>query len=168
MIGYKQNPLSPKLNIRWLGALLFVCGYWMNMPACADEARRIAANHAENWNESLRSGRIDEVMALYSELRSTVIAPGGLIAGSCSEIEAFWRPYLKVQKFRTHLKLLSAHFNPYAGGEQKDVVIASYQVNANETNPSPLSSGKSTLGHLDAILKQETNGQWKTQLQQWH
>lgn len=165
MIGHKQNPSNPKLYIRWLGALLFVCGYGMSMPACADEARRIAANHAENWNESLRNGKIDEVMALYSGLRSTVIAPGGLIAGSCSEIEAFWRPYLTVQKVRARLELLSAHFNPYAGGEQKDVIIARYQVHTDETNPSPLSS--SALGHLDAILKQETNGQWKTQLQQW-
>lgn len=167
MIGYKQHASNPKFNVHWIGALLFVFGYGMSMPACADDASRIAANHAENWNESLRSGEVDQVMALYNRSSITVITPGGQIADSRSEIEAFWHQHLKAQKFRPHLKLLSADFNRLAGREQKHVVVARYQVSTDETHPSPLSFGKPRW-HLDAILKQETNGQWKTQLQQWY
>lgn len=108
------------------------------------------------------------MVALYATPSPTVITPSGEIAGSNAEIAVFWRKQLKTEKVHANFKLLSAHFNDFAGHKQEHVLIARYAVNTDERNQSPLNSGKQPLWHVDAILKQEANGQWKIQLQHWY
>jgi len=136
--------------------------------APSDDAKQIAERHAENWTQTLEAAQGEDIMALYASASPTVIFPSGRIVNSQSELENFWHGFLDSKGAKTRMTVADAHFNGTGEREQSNVVVAKYLVvRENQRSPYPIALTK-TQWRLDTVLTRQANGQWKTQLQNWH
>lgn len=154
--------IKPSRHWLWL-----VVSIWSTVIP-ADEARRIANQHANNWSQTLQTADIGDVMTLYDETHPTVIRPDGQLADTADEIARFWQVFLDKNPQHLSVNLMDAYFNRQNGLEPKNIVIARYKL----TNTAPQKQIGFTLGDYDrvinVILKRQASGQWKTLLQNWN
>ncbi|WP_150047713.1 MULTISPECIES: hypothetical protein [Methylomonas] len=138
------------------------------LAAASDDAKQIAQRHADNWTQTLEAAQGEDIMELYASSKPTVIFPSGRVVDSQPELENFWHGFLDSKGAKTRMTVADAHFNSTGGREQSNVVVAKYLVvRENQRRPYLFTLNK-TQWRLDTVLTRQTNGQWKTQLQNWH
>lgn len=146
---------KPNWAILWLTLLA--------LPAFADsdDVRTVAEANIAKWNTAFAKGRVEDIVALYSE-DAMLVQPDGEISKGSSQIRAFWQNLMG--KNLGHLNVDIEDVK----GEKADTIIT-------KTTLSDIKSLQNTQhvmkynydGVLYSVLKRQSDGTWKAQVQQW-
>lgn len=162
---YHDTPLFRLCSFNWRVVFLLALSF---QALAVDDAKHIASLHAENWRQTLLTGNVEEVLGLYDPGNALLIGPNGALAGSLSEMAAFWRSFIDKGGVKTNIQVVDAHFDVLANQRQDSTVVARLLLSRdNSDKPNRIYFVKQRW-HVDSILKRQTNGQWKTQLQNWY
>lgn len=147
--------------LHFLSLLASLAGAVISPCAHADNVIQIARQHIENWNQTLRSGNIDDILELYDSRQPMLLQPDGKVAINAVDIGRFWRLLLAKGDTQFRFNLLDVH-------KQEGMIIA--RVALSHTGlPQQTAFSEDHAGILIyCVITQQQNGQWKTQIQKWN
>jgi len=132
-------------------------------PALAgvDDARQVAEASVAQWNSAFAKGRVDDIVSLYAA-DAMLVRPDGSVSNSPGQIRAFWQALIDQNNGVFTIGIQDVK------GENADTVIT-------QTILSDVKSLQNTRhvmkynydGVLYSVLKRQSDGSWKAQVQQW-
>lgn len=124
-----------------------------------EDIRTIAANNAAEWNQAFADGKVDEIVSLYTT-DAILVQPNGKVSRDPGEIRNFWRTLIDQGAFKIDIVDVK--------GEKDDTIVTTTTLSDMKT----LQDSHQTLryhydGVLYSVLKRQSDGSWKAQVQQW-
>jgi len=146
-------------TLTWAGLLL--AGSILSAQAQADEARQVAEANAAQWNSALAKGTVDDIVALYAD-GAMLVRPDGEVSKGAGQIRAFWQNLIGDNR---HLLTVGIE---EAKGEKEGTVITRTTLSDVETLQNTQHVMKYNYdGVLYSVLKRQSDGTWKAQVQHW-
>lgn len=144
-----------------LSLLAGLAGAVISPAASADNVSQITRQHIENWNQTLQSGNIDDVLDLFDATQPMLLQPDGKVATTAVEIARFWRILLAKGDTKFRFDLVETH-------KQQGMIIA-YVILSHTglQRRAALPDGHDGM-LIYCVITQQKNGQWKTQIQKWN
>ena len=144
-----------------LRAGLLLAGSFLPALAGADDARQVAATHVAQWNSAFAKGKVDDIVALYAD-GAMLVQPDGEVSKGTGQIRAFW-----VNLIGQNRGLLTVDIEDVKG-EKEDTVITKTTLSDVQTLQNTQHVMKyNYAGVLYSVLKRQSDGSWKAQVQQW-
>lgn len=134
-------------------------GLWSAPGGAADDIRTIAATNAAEWNQAFAEGKVDEIVSLYTT-DAILVQPNGKVSRDRGEIRNFWQMLIDQGAFKIDIVDVK--------GEKDDTIVTTTTLSDLKT----LQDSHQTLryhydGVLYSVLKRQSDGSWKAQVQQW-
>lgn len=126
-----------------------------------DRIMGVAENAFSQWNEAIKKGRIDDILAFYTD-SAMVIQPDGSVSKRRGEIRAFWQNLLDKKSGVIALDITEVK------DDQNGTIVTTSHIS--DTKALSRTSGAmkySYDGVIYSVLKRQTDGSWKAQVQQW-
>jgi uncharacterized protein (TIGR02246 family) len=128
----------------------------------ADErAMGVAEKAAGQLNAALQKGRVDDIVSLYAD-NAMVIQPDGSVAKQRGDIRAFWQNLLDKKSGVMALDVVEARDD-----QDGTIVTTAHISDSKAMSTSPGVMKYSYDGVVYSVLKRQTDGSWKAQVQQW-
>jgi len=142
-------------------AILLMAGSVLPTFAGAEEARQVAEANIAKWNSAFAKGKVDDIVALYTE-SAMLVQPDGEVSKGAGQIRAFW-----VNLIGKNRGLLTVDIEEVRG-EKEDTVITKTTLSDVQTLQNTQHVMKYNYdGVLYSVLKRQSDGSWKAQVQQW-
>ena len=146
-------------TIRWAGLLL--AGLILPALAGVEDARQVAEANVAQWNSAFANGRVDDIVALYAE-GAMLVQPDGEVSKGTGPIRAFWQNLIGKNR-----GLLTVDIEEVRG-EKEDTIITRTTLSDVKTLQNTQHVMKYNYdGVLYSVLKRQSDGSWKAQVQQW-
>jgi ketosteroid isomerase-like protein len=134
------------------------------VPAQAGEndARRVAEANIAQWNSAFAKGKVDDIVSLYAA-NAMLVWPDGSVTKSPDEIRAFWNSMVDHRNGVFTIDIRDVK------GENADTVITQTIL----SDVKSLQNSRQVMkynydGVLYSVLKRQSDGSWKAQVQQWN
>jgi len=129
--------------------------------AGADDARRVAEANIALWNSAFAKGKADDVLPLYAA-NAMLLRPDGSVSKSPEQIRAFWQAMIDQNNGVLTIGIQDVK------GENADTVITRTIL----SDVKRLQNTRHVMkynydGVLYSVLKRQSDGSWKAQVQQW-
>ena len=146
---------------RSLGLLLTLVTSIANSPLHADDsARQIAETTAAQWNKAFADGKVDEILALYTD-NAILLLPNGQVSKGQGQIRAFWQDLIDQGAFAMDVVEVR--------GSGEGTIVATAKLSDVKTLPSAEHKVMTYRfgGVLQSVLRRQPDGSWKSQVQRW-
>lgn len=132
------------------------------MAATIDTPRQIAEANMAKWNDAFRQGRVDDIVALYTD-NAMLLAPNGKVSKSPAEIRAFWQALIENKADEFHFNVVDAR------NDKGDTIVTKTVLSTKH----PLAQQRQAMrfnydGELLSVFKRQKDGSWKTEVQRWN
>lgn len=125
-----------------------------------EDARQIAESNVAKWNEVLARGRVDEILAMYAD-NAMVLQPNGAVSKNSREIRAFWQTMIDKKAGVFSIGIVEAK------GEKEGTIVTKTILSDVKTLENAQQIKYNYDGVLYSVLKRQSDGSWKSQVQQW-
>jgi ketosteroid isomerase-like protein len=126
-----------------------------------DEAREVAEANIALWNSAFAKGKVDEIVSLYAP-DAMLVRPDGTVSANPAQIRAFWLGLLKDTGGVITVDIQDAK------GEAEGIIITRAKLTDIKTLQNTQHVMKYNYeGVLYSVLKRQSDGSWKAQVQQW-
>jgi ketosteroid isomerase-like protein len=126
-----------------------------------DSPRQIAESAAAQWNKAFADGKVDEILALYTD-NAILMQPNGKVSRGSGQIRAFWQNLIDQGEFAMDV-VDSRH-----SGEGTIVTTAKLSDVKILPTPEPQVMKYRFGGVLQIVLRRQPDGSWKSQVQRWN
>jgi uncharacterized protein (TIGR02246 family) len=147
---------------RSLGLLLaLVTTAGASQSQAEDSARQIAESAAAQWNKAFAHGKVEEILALYTD-NAILMQPNGKVSKGAGQIRAFWQNLIAQGEFAMDVVDVR--------GSGEDIIVTTAKLADVKTLPSPEPQVMKYRfgGVLQSVLKRQPDGTWKSQVQRWN
>jgi ketosteroid isomerase-like protein len=126
-----------------------------------DSSRQIAESAAAQWNKAFEHGKVDEILALYTD-NAILLQPNGQVSRGTGQIRTFWQNLIAQGEFALDV------VDVRDSGE--GTIVTTAKLSDVKTLPTPerqvLKYGFGGL--LQIVLRRQPDGTWKSQVQRWN
>jgi uncharacterized protein (TIGR02246 family) len=147
---------------RSLGLLLaLVTSAGASQSQAEDSPRQIAESAAAQWNAAFAKGKVEEILALYTD-NAILLQPNGKVSRGTGQIRAFWRNLIEQGEFAMEV------VDVRNSGE--GIIVATAKLSDIKVLPSPEPQVMKYRfgGVLQSVLRRQPDGSWKSQVQRWN
>jgi uncharacterized protein (TIGR02246 family) len=146
---------------RHLGLAALLLAAASAAPAGADEARQVAEASIAQWNSAFAKRKVDDIVSLYAA-NAMLVRPDGSVSRSPEQIRAFWQSLIAQNNGVFSVGIQDVR------GENSDTVITQTIL----SDVKRLQNTRQVMkynyeGVLYSVLKRQSDGSWKAQVQQW-
>lgn len=127
-----------------------------------DNARQIAESNVAKWNEAFAKGKVDDILSLYAQ-DAMLVQPNGEVSRSAGEIRAFWQHLISQRAGVFEIDIVEAK------GGKDGTIVTTAKLSDLKTLPDKTHQvlKYNYDGLLYSVLKRQSDGSWKAQVQQW-
>ena len=141
----------------WLAGFLFAGSSAFS----ADDPWQIAQASVAKWNEAFATGKVDDIVSLYSD-HAMMVQPNGSVSKSSGEIRAFWQTLIDNKGGTFAFDIVEVR------SEKEDTIITTTKF----TDVKTLNTQRQVMkynydGLLYSVLKRQSDGSWKAEAQRW-
>lgn len=147
---------------RSLGLLLaLVTTAGTSQSQAEDNPRHIAESAAAQWNAAFAKGKVEEILALYTD-NAILLQPNGKVSKGAGQIRAFWQNLIGQGDFAMDVVDVR--------GSGEDIIVTTAKLSDVKTLPSPEPQVMKYRfgGVLQSVLRRQPDGSWKSQVQRWN
>lgn len=150
-----------KLRMGLIG-IIFTGMAGQALAANTDSPRQVAEATIAKWNEAFQHGRVEEIVALYTD-NAMLLAPNGQVSKNPAEIRAFWQALLERRAGEYRFNVVDAR------NDKGDTIVTKAVLSNNQK----LARTAQTMhyhydGELFNVFKRQKDGSWKTEVQRWN
>lgn len=132
------------------------------LAAAADSPRQVAEATMAKWNEAFQHGRVEEIVALYTD-NAMLLAPNGQVSKNPAEIRAFWQALLERKAGEYRFNVVEAR------DDKGDTIVTKAVLSNKQTLARPTQTMRYNYdGELFNVFKRQKDGSWKTEVQRWN
>ncbi len=143
----------------YFGAFLLAVSF--QVPAAVEDAQRVAEANSAQWNAALAKGKVDDIVSLYSA-NAMLVQPDGEVSKNPDQIRAFWQNLIKKNAGVFIIDVQEAK------GETDGSIITRATLSDVKTLQNTQHVMKYNFdGVLYSVLKRQSDGSWKAQVQRW-
>jgi uncharacterized protein (TIGR02246 family) len=129
--------------------------------ATADDARQVAEANIAKWNAAFADGKVDDIVSLYAG-NAMLVQPDGAVSKSPDQIRAFWQSLIANQGGVLSINIQDAK------SDNNDTIITKATLSDLQRLQNTQHVMKYNYeGVLYSVLKRQSDGSWKAQVQQW-
>lgn len=148
-----------KKNFGLIGIILIgMAGQTM----AAETPREVAEATMAKWNEAFQHGRVEEIVALYTD-DAMLLAPNGQVSKDPAEIRAFWQALIARKAGEYSFNVVEAR------NDKGDTIVSKAVLSTRQA----LAHTNQTVRYnydreLFNVFKRQKDGSWKTEVQRWN
>jgi uncharacterized protein (TIGR02246 family) len=134
---------------------------WGGQVCADDSSQQIADSNVAKWNEAFAHGKVDDIVSLYAE-NAMLVQPNGTVSKNTSEIRAFWQTVIEKRGGVLAIDVVEVK------EEHDDTIVTTTHISEVKTLSAAAPVMKYQYdGVLYSVLKRQSDGSWKAQVQQW-
>ena len=151
-------------TVRTLMLSILLSGTSLPQMAQATESNHQSAEQAiTEWNRALKHGDIADIMAFYTD-DAMLLQPGGSVARKSSAIRSFWKSLIKKGHDQYAVDLVKM-----SGSDSNTVIAQTKWVSTAVLD----GASKDVMNYyydssVSTVLKRQSDGSWKAQIQKWN
>lgn len=150
-----------KLSFRLI-AIILAGAASQAMAASTDTPREVAEAAIAKWNDAFLHGRVEEIVALYTE-NAMLLAPNGQVSKSPAEIRAFWQALIARKAGEYSFNVVDAR------NDKSDTIVTKAVLSTRPMSARPSQALRYSYdGELFNVFKRQKDGSWKTEVQRWN
>jgi ketosteroid isomerase-like protein len=148
-------------KLRYFGLIAIVLTSLASQGASAETPREVAEATINKWNEAFRQGRVDEIIALYTD-NAMLLAPNGQVSKDPAEIRAFWQALIQRKAGEYSFNVVEAR------NDKGDTIVSRAILSSIPARASNQPASYHYDKELFNVFKRQKDGSWKTEVQRWN
>ncbi len=126
-----------------------------------DDVQRVAEANTAQWNAAFAKGRVEDIVSLYSP-SAMLVQPDGAVSKNSEQIRAFWRNLIEKNS-----GLLTINVQEAKSGKDDTIITRAVLSDVKSLQNTQHVIKYNYEGVLYSVLKRQSDGSWKAQVQQW-